>query len=107
MVRGESCPTGSSSVGGLEFYETGGFPDCYDGALFFADYTRDCIWAMPARHRTASRTPPRSQTFNPGAASPVDLEVSPSGELFYANLDGSRSGAPIVYTREPAARRRR
>ena len=83
VVPGESCGTGSSSVGGIEFYDTGGFPDSYDGALFFADYTRDCIWAVP---RGSNGLPDTSQiqTFNPGAAGPVDLEVSPSGELFYA-----------------------
>ena len=30
----------------MAFYQGGPFPDSYDGALFFADYSRDCIWAM-------------------------------------------------------------
>ena len=32
----------------LDFYETGPFPDTYDDALFFADYSRDCIWIVRA-----------------------------------------------------------
>ena len=47
VVPGETCPTGSSSAAGIAFYEEGNYPG-YAGALFFADYSRDCIWAMPA-----------------------------------------------------------
>src|SRR5262245_55548668 len=49
VVTNESCPTGSSSISGLsfEFAPPGGssFPTDFQGALFFADYSRDCIWA--------------------------------------------------------------
>jgi hypothetical protein len=47
VVPGEVCGTGSSSITGLAFYGTGAYPALYDGALFFADYSRSCIWAMP------------------------------------------------------------
>ena len=43
VVTGESCPTGSSSLSGMafEFVPNGStFPAEYDGALFFADYSR-------------------------------------------------------------------
>ena len=49
MVPGETCPTGGSSISGLafEFMPFGSsFPAQYQGALFFADYSRDCIWVM-------------------------------------------------------------
>ena len=49
VVPGETCPTGSSSIAGMafEFAPNGStFPAAYQGALFFADYSRDCIWAM-------------------------------------------------------------
>ena len=48
VVANETCPTGSSSTSGIAFYpETGGnFPAAYRGGLFFADYSRDCIWWM-------------------------------------------------------------
>jgi hypothetical protein len=48
VVPNETCPTGSSSVAGLqfEFAQGGSYPAEYQDALFFADYSRDCIWAM-------------------------------------------------------------
>ncbi len=47
VVPGETCPAGSSSVSGLAFYNGGNYPD-HTGALFFADYSRNCIWVMKA-----------------------------------------------------------
>ena len=44
VVASESCPPGSSSIAGIAFYGTGSYPALYDGALFFADYSRNCIW---------------------------------------------------------------
>ena len=48
MVTGESCPTGTSSPTGVAFYPTtgGNYPSMYQGAMFWADYSRNCIWAM-------------------------------------------------------------
>ena len=49
VVPSEGCPTGSSSIAGMsfEFSPAGSsFPAAYQGALFFADYSRDCIWVM-------------------------------------------------------------
>ena len=43
-VANETCPTGSSASG-VAFYTGGSYPG-YTGSLFFADYSRDCIWAM-------------------------------------------------------------
>jgi hypothetical protein len=83
------CPVGSSSVAGLafQFYTGGPYPPEYDGALFFADYSRDCIWVM---HRNGDVLPNPSniKTFVGGAANPVDLQIGPGGDLFYADFDG-------------------
>ena len=47
IVPGENCSTGSSSVSGFVFsYPGGPYPASYEGALFFADYSRNCIWVM-------------------------------------------------------------
>ena len=46
IVPGETCSTGSSSVTGLAFYTAGSYPATYQGALFFTDWSRHCIWAM-------------------------------------------------------------
>ena len=87
VVAGETCPTGSSSISGLAFYQGGPYPAEYDGALFFADYSRDCIWAMRAG---ASGVPNTGDiiTFVAPATNPVALEIGPGGDLFYPDFDG-------------------
>jgi PKD repeat protein/glucose/arabinose dehydrogenase len=89
VVPGESCPTGSSSVAGIAFgfYQGGPYPAAYDGALFFADYSRDCIWAMK-KDANGIPAPGLLETFVAPAANPVDVQISPAGELFYADFDG-------------------
>jgi glucose/arabinose dehydrogenase len=87
VVPGESCPAGSSSAAGLGFYPGGPYPADFDGALFFSDFSRDCIWVM----KTGGGSLPSTSaitTFAAGAANPVDLQVGPSGELYYADFDG-------------------
>jgi glucose/arabinose dehydrogenase/PKD repeat protein len=90
LVPGEACPTGSSSSTGVAFYPTSGgpYPAAYHGAVFFADYSRNCIWAaLPA---APGGLPSSSNviTFGSAASSPVDLEVGPGGELYYVDLNG-------------------
>jgi PKD repeat protein len=92
VVPGESCPTGSSAIAGMRIYDGAdatSFPGVWENALFFADYTRDCIWAMRAG---ANGLPDAAtiQTFDAGASNPVWLEVGPDGGLYYADLDGGR-----------------
>ena len=87
VVSGETCGTGDSSVSGLAFYKTGPYPDAYDGALFFSDYSRNCIWVMKKGTNGLPDTAKRS-TFVAGAAAPVDLQIGPNGDLFYADLTG-------------------
>ena len=91
LVPGEACPTGGSTSTGVAFYPTGGgpYPASYNGAVFFADYTRDCIWAMPPSTPGGLPDPARVITFASGAASPVDLELGPGNELYYVDLTGS------------------
>ena len=64
------------------------YPAEYDGALFFADYSRDCIWVMGAGRRRRCRTRRRSGPSAPAPPSPVDLQIGPDGDLFYADFDG-------------------
>jgi glucose/arabinose dehydrogenase len=89
VVPNETCPTGSSSIAGLqfEFAQGSSYPEAYRGALFFADYSRDCIWAMP-RDANGNLAPGLIQTFVAGAANPVNLETGPGGDLFYVDFDG-------------------
>ncbi|HEU4491473.1 MAG TPA: PQQ-dependent sugar dehydrogenase [Jiangellales bacterium] len=90
VVANETCPTGSSSVAGLGFEFAAGqhsYPAEYDQALFFADYSRDCIWAM-LKGADGKPAPGQIRTFVAGAANPVNLETSPGGDLFYVDFDG-------------------
>ncbi|GAA0479136.1 hypothetical protein Ade02nite_40100 [Paractinoplanes deccanensis] len=91
LVAGEACPTGSSSSTGVAFYPTAGgpYPAAYNGAVFFADYSRRCIWASLPSTPGGLPNPANLQTFVSDAASPVDLEVGPGGELYYADLGGT------------------
>ena len=89
VIPGETCPSGSSSIAGLafEFYGGGPYPSAYDGALFFADYSRDCIWVMK-KDANGLPAPGLMENFVAPAANPVDVQISPSGELFYVDFDG-------------------
>jgi glucose/arabinose dehydrogenase/PKD repeat protein len=90
VVPNETCPTGSSSVAGLEFEfaaAQNSYPAEYDDALFFADYSRDCIWAM-LKGADGRPAPGQIRTFVAGAANPVNLETGPGGDLFYVDFDG-------------------
>jgi PKD repeat protein len=90
VVTNEACPTGSSSIAGLEFEfsaEQNSYPAEYDGALFFADYSRDCIWVMP-KGADGKPVPGQVRNFVSGAANPVNLENGPGGDLFYVDFDG-------------------
>ncbi len=90
VLPNDVCPKGGSSVAGTSFaFSSGGsYPAEYRSALFFADYTRRCIWAVP----TGSDGLPdisKRRTFVGGAAQPVDLQIGPGGDLFYVDIGGT------------------
>jgi glucose/arabinose dehydrogenase len=87
QVAGESCTVGGSSITGLAFYKGGPYPDEYDDALFFADHSRRCIWVMQ-KGTNGLPNPGQLKTFVTDAENPVDLEIGPNGDLFYADLNG-------------------
>jgi glucose/arabinose dehydrogenase/PKD repeat protein len=92
VVSYAGCRTGGSSITGVAFYQGGSYPAQYNGALFFADHTRNEIWAMlPGTNGLPD--PSRLQSLvgvdaSGGAAGhPVDLKVGPGGDLFYVDMD--------------------
>ncbi|MDG4832736.1 PQQ-dependent sugar dehydrogenase [Solwaraspora sp. WMMD1047] len=91
VVSGEACPSGSSSVGGLAFSPASGgsYPATYQGALFFSDYSRDCIWAMLPNAPGGLPDPANRQTFASAASNPVDLAIGPGGDLYYVDHGGN------------------
>ena len=90
VVSNESCATGNgSSTAGLAFYQTanGTYPSTYNGALFFADYSRACIWVMFAG-ANGLPDPATRTTFRNSAAAPVQLKIGPGGDLYYVDFTG-------------------
>ncbi|HEV8278265.1 MAG TPA: PQQ-dependent sugar dehydrogenase [Streptosporangiaceae bacterium] len=92
VVNYTGCHTGGSSVTGVAFYQGGSYPAQYNGALFFADHTRNEIWAMlPGTNGLPD--PAKLQSFvgvdaaGGAAGHPVDLKIGPGGDLFYVDMD--------------------
>ena len=96
VVPGDECPIEyGSAIGGVSFYQGGDFPAKYDGALFFADAVRGCVWVMfPG---TDGRPDPTTTTrfMRESRVYPaVYIEQGPDGDLYYASLSGDEQGAP-------------
>ena len=88
VAPGDNCPTGNGSVvSGLAFYGSGSYPSSYNGALVFADHSRNCIWTMGLGDN-GQPDPSRLQALVEGAANPVDVETGPGGDLYYVDFDG-------------------
>ena len=81
----ESFKTGSS-VTGMAFYTTGDYGSEYDGGLFFADYTRRCIWFMGLNEDGPD--PAKVKVFAEDADFPIDVQRGPGGDVFYVDIVG-------------------
>jgi glucose/arabinose dehydrogenase len=95
----EGCsPENGSAVSGMAFYEHGSFPTTYDGALFFADPIRGCIYVMLADD-DGHPDPLTTTTFmsDAGLYPGIDLEVGPDGALYYAQLFGEGFGPGAIH----------
>jgi glucose/arabinose dehydrogenase/PKD repeat protein len=105
-VPGDGCGTGEggSSISGIAFHGDSHYPAAYDGALFFADYARGCIWSM--RPGADGRPGPVTAAVFAHAVA-VDLQIGPEGELVYAHIGGEirrfRYGAPHAVATADAA----
>jgi PKD repeat protein len=91
VVPTDACPTGGSSITGLAFENGSNYPGAYRNALFFADYTRRCIWAIQAG---ADGLPDPAQIvpFVTGASNEGAVQVltGPGGDLFYVAMDAGQ-----------------
>lgn len=86
IVPGETCPDGMT-ISALEFYEGGTYPEAYEGALFFADLSRSCIWVVFSKDGGEPDFATR-EVFLTGSSMVVDLQAGPGGDLFYVNHAG-------------------
>jgi glucose/arabinose dehydrogenase len=91
----DPCSTGSSAISGIAFEDASNYPAEYDGALFFSDAARGCIWVM-RRGGGANPTPTLLSTFVGGAGQVVQVAMGPGGDLFYLDLAGALHR--VVYT---------
>jgi len=101
VVNYPDCHSGGSSITGVAFYQGGSYPAAYDGALFFADHTRNEIWAMlPGANGLPDPANIRSfvgVNADGGAGNPVDLKIGPGGDLFYVDMEDGTIHR-IIYT---------
>ena len=89
VVPSDACAAGSSSVSGIAFENGSNYPSDYDGALFFADASRGCIWVMK-RGSGADPVPSQLSQFVGGAGQPVQVLTGPGGDVFYVDLEGGQ-----------------
>ena len=102
-MPGETCTTGGSSISGLAFYTADAFPAAYKNALFFSDYSRNCIWVMypganglpdPAHARRPSSPAPRARWSSPRArtarsTTPTSRAARSAGRRRQQRADGA------------------
>lgn len=86
VAPADGCPTGASALSGLAFGSDASFPAPYAEALFFADFTRSCIWLLARNPDGSLATEP--VLFMREAAGPVDLVTTPHGTLVYVDFVG-------------------
>ena len=88
VVDGEKCSRDNgSSITSVAFYSSGAYPPSYNGALFFGDYTRGCIWSI-SRDSRGNLDPATIGLLTDTASSPTDLRTGPGGDLFYVDIVG-------------------
>jgi glucose/arabinose dehydrogenase/PKD repeat protein len=85
IIPGGNCDLGGASISGLAFYGGGEYPDAYDGALFFADYSKRCTWVM---FEEDGLPDPQTITGFLRDHDPVNLMIGPGGDLFVVDFEG-------------------
>jgi glucose/arabinose dehydrogenase len=90
VVPGELCGTGSSSATGSAFYQGGDYPATYDGAYFWADSSRQCIWVIPKGAGPNPDPALRMPFVSNSAGRIVDVQIGPEGDVFYADFDNGK-----------------
>ena len=89
LGTGDTCAAAGGSISGLAFYGGGTYPSAYQGAMFFADAARNCIWVM-SPGQDGRPDPSTRRTFLNGTPAPVDLRTGPAGDLFYVSRDSGQ-----------------
>lgn len=87
---------------GVRFYDgVGNYPNEYDGAMFFADYARNCLMVMRAG-ADGRPVPSTLQEFSTTVEHPVDLELGPGATCSTSTSSGARCvGSPTAAPTSP------
>jgi glucose/arabinose dehydrogenase len=99
-VPGDDCPQEyGSAITGAAIYPGGGFPAEYDGALFFADSVRGCIYVIRDGGAVGGLDTDTARPFltDGGPYTGADLEMGPDGNLYYLSLYGDEALHRISY----------
>jgi len=87
IVPGEDCSNGGLSISGLAMNRSDFGDAAMQGALFFTDYTRGCIWYLPSDGQGVTPTP---QLFATDVGGLVDLQFGPDGGLYGVDIIGEK-----------------
>ncbi len=87
IVPGEDCSNGGLSISGLAVNRSGFGPGAMNGALFFTDYTRDCIWYLPS-NGNGGVNPNSPRLFASDVGALVDLQFGPANDLYAIDIVG-------------------
>jgi len=102
----ECSYSSGSAIAGPAFYVGTEFPAKYEGAFFFADSVRGCIYAM-LPGEDGRPDPSQIETFMTGGSlyPGIDIQEGPDGSLYYVSLfgEGFSKGAVHRITYAPGA----
>ena len=98
---GDPCLNNNGSPSALTFYDFGAYPSEYDGAFFFGDYSRRCVWSMFAG--PDGRPDPSTAHVMMEDIAVTDLTRGPNGDIYALNIFGGGGlGGTIVRLSYPA-----
>lgn len=94
LTAGDPCVDfRGSAISGFAFYGVGPFPPSYQGAMFFSDAVRGCIYAMfPGADGRPDPSTVTTFMTHSDPYSGTDLEVGPDGNLYYASFFTEKGG---------------
>ncbi|MEM9565753.1 MAG: PQQ-dependent sugar dehydrogenase [Actinomycetota bacterium] len=96
----DGCLNNNGSPSALTFYEFGAYPAEYDGAFFFGDYSRRCVYAMEAG--PDGRPDPSTVRIMLDSIAVTDLERGPNGDIYALNIFGGGGlGGTLVHLTFP------
>jgi glucose/arabinose dehydrogenase/plastocyanin len=101
VYAGDPCPTGGGVLSAIGFYRGGNYPDTYDGALFFGDYSRGCIWVMFQDRNGRVDTSTTTVFENQNVGAPVDFEIGPNEDIFFVDVWGRLRRIRYFSTNQP------